>query len=48
LPNPHLDTLGVRGVPRATFLRWLHQAQAAPTPTFPRMPPTLEPTPWAR
>lgn len=48
LPNPHLETLGVRGVPRATFLRWLHKAEAAPTPLFPRVPPPLEPTPWAR
>ncbi len=48
LPNPHLDTLGVRGVPRATFLRWLRAAVAEPTPPWPRVPPALEPTPWAR
>jgi leucyl/phenylalanyl-tRNA--protein transferase len=48
LQNPHLDTLGVRSVPRAAFLRWLRQAEAAPTPPFPRVPPPLEPIPWAR
>lgn len=33
MPNPHLERLGLRAVPRETFLRLLHAAQAeAPPP----------------